>query len=171
MSTCIILFNWKHFIMPNLNICVCVYIYIGLHLRFSQLLIKQSNEVLWQTTAKKLRSRLQAGENHKDMKFHRARLNRATLSFSSEPLLAPKSLLQPSAGLAPASLSLPGMEKPRARHSTAHIYSILYLWAYILPHMVAHNLFFHLSALELLLRTRCIKYYQRINSWGREKRN
>lgn len=41
------------------------YIHIGLHLSFSQFLIKQNNEVLWQTTVKKTRSRLQAGENHR----------------------------------------------------------------------------------------------------------
>lgn len=107
------------------------------------------------------------------MKLHRARLNSLRLSFSSQPLLTPKSLLQPSAGLAPASLSLPGTDKPRVRHSTPGIDSTFCLLAYRMPHKVAHNFFFffYFAALELLLRTRCIKCYQKINSWGGKKMN
>lgn len=52
------------------------------------------------------------------MKLHRAQLNTVDQASALKILLTPKSLLQPSSGLAPASLALSGTEKPRARHST-----------------------------------------------------
>lgn len=105
------------------------------------------------------------------MKLHRARLNSLRLSFSSQPLLTPKSLLQPSAGLAPASLSLPGTDKPRVRHSTPGIDSTFCLLAYRLPHKVAYNFFFFflLCSFRTSIKDQMYKMLPKNKLMGREK--
>lgn len=104
------------------------------------------------------------------MKLHRARLNSLRLSFSSQPLLTPKSLLQPSAGLAPASLSLPGTDKPRVRHSIPGIDSTFYLLAYRPPHTVAHNFFFFLlCSFRTSIKDQMYKMLPKNKPTGREK--